>query len=507
MKMMKRYLIAVALFFTVVGQVLANAVVVSSVTRQADPNRDKVQFTISWQNSWLVGGNPGNHDAVWVFIKFKRCDVAASQYSHARLSTTMADHTLSSGLAFARSITTTDRLGNAGTHNTGVLIRRSAVGVGHVTNETVTLDIVGATDGATFDPLFEYDIQVYAIEMVQIPAGGFAFGCDNVAATLSCAAIPTSGGYNNTLPTVNIGSEAGFSFTQHCTGWGYTVGANYPKGFNEFYCMKYEISAGQYADFLNNIGSMSSARHNAVTGTNRHAITAGTTGYSATDPNRANNFMDEEDMMAYLDWAALRPMTEMEYEKVCKGGIFQEGGYAWGLNSSSLVEALQVTTPEDGTETVATANANIHCRGAQVAINNTSAVTQGDGPLGCGIFARNGSETRTSAGASYYGVMEMSGNVWEYVVNLSTDGQSSSNNAYTGVWGDGILGATGSGNTANWPAANTWQNGWRGGAWDTHINGCIVTSRAGCNTWSGDPWGGSGNYFIRLANRGGRGVR
>lgn len=487
------------------GVVLANAVTVGSVTRTGTST---VEFTLGWQNSWLVGGAPSNHDAVWVFVKFRRCDQGTLPFSHALLSTTMADHTLTAGLVFATPITTTDRLGNAGNHNTGAMIRRSTLGVGDITGQTVTLSIVGATDGATLQAGVDYDIRVYAIEMVQVPAGVFYFGCDRTDGrnrSESWLSNITSdrhrSGYNRTIDRVQVTSEAGVTFTATDNNT-IIVPAAYPKGFQAFYCMKYEISAGQYVDFLNTLGGNAGNRHNTVLNTNRHTISLGAQGYTSTEPNRANNFMSYQDVLSYLDWAALRPMTEPEYEKVCIGTCnFLPGGYAWGLGTAT--EALQVQTPEDGDEMVATNEANMHFRGT-LNINNTSNVSQGQGPLGCGIFARNANEDRVTSGSACYGAMEMSGNVWELVVNISSDAEVGDNHPYTGVWGDGRLDALGQYDVANWPSAtNIRELGYRGGSWlETPVT-APVTTRFFCNAY------GDGILALtgRHADVGGRGAR
>ena len=48
------------------------------------------------------------------------------------------------------------------------------------------------------------------------------------------------------------------------------------------------------------------------------------------------------DLCAYADWAALRPMTELEYEKACRGPNNPVlGEYAWGNTSISLTAVSQ----------------------------------------------------------------------------------------------------------------------------------------------------------------------
>ncbi|MFN7707509.1 MAG: hypothetical protein ACK5QE_02450, partial [Sphingobacteriia bacterium] len=89
---MKRLVLCLLLLLasSLFTRAFANAVVVSNVERVG---ASQVRFSVSWENSWRVGGAPGNHDAVWVFVKFRRCDSNDPQFSHALLSTTMADHT------------------------------------------------------------------------------------------------------------------------------------------------------------------------------------------------------------------------------------------------------------------------------------------------------------------------------------------------------------------------------------------------------------------------------
>ena len=132
--------------------------------------------------------------------------------------------------------------------------------------------------------------------------------------------------------------------------------STFPLGFNAFYCMKYEITTAQYVAFLNTLtynqqlrlqedpnttpptsikGTVMNARHG-------YSIEVNTPGVSTTSLTPAvygndannNNTYDEaddglalpvsiriKDFLSFLDWAALRPMTEFEYEKACRGPI------------------------------------------------------------------------------------------------------------------------------------------------------------------------------------------
>ena len=65
------------------------------------------------------------------------------------------------------------------------------------------------------------------------------------------------------------------------------------------------------------------------------------------------------DLAAFLDWDALRPMTELEFEKMSRGPLLPIAGeYIWGNQTIAAATTISGTT-EDGTETItAPANAN-----------------------------------------------------------------------------------------------------------------------------------------------------
>ncbi len=65
------------------------------------------------------------------------------------------------------------------------------------------------------------------------------------------------------------------------------------------------------------------------------------------------------DLAAFLDWDALRPMTELEFEKMSRGPLLPNAGeYIWGNQTITAATTISGTT-EDGTETItAPANAN-----------------------------------------------------------------------------------------------------------------------------------------------------
>jgi len=68
--------------------------------------------------------------------------------------------------------------------------------------------------------------------------------------------------------------------------------------------------------------------------------------------------------------------------------------------------------------------------------------------LRCG-FAAGAATNKAQAGGSWFGAMEMSGNVWEQCLG----GRDFNYSGFTSACGDGTLTAAGAANTANWPAS------------------------------------------------------
>lgn len=458
-----------ACFLLLFSMANANAIEINNVQRLSSPNQDRISFELSWQNSWNVIGTPGNHDAAWIFIKYRECG-GLNNWEHALLSTSFSDHSLDPNLAFADSISVNDRLGNPGNHNTGALIRRSAFGTGHNVSLPCTLRVVGGSGGAVFSNGVDYDIRVFGIEMVQVLEG--AFGAGDNGLELNSFRFTTS--VNDGTPAI-IASEAPVTLWDGACG-ARTLPANYPKGYAEYYVMKYEISQGQYADFLNTINGLAASQRFAGNyNVSRYRITSGGGEYFSERRDRACNFLSWSDVGSYLDWAALRPMTELEYEKACKGdGQMGPLAFAWG--NPFYIEAQNVSGTENGTEFCTDLNANINTYGLGLDVVGgdyaTPLANLTRGPVGCGIFARDSSLTRETTGATYYGIMEMSGNVFESVVTIHRgDSSCGVNPTYDGVWGDGLLNSSGHFNTNNWPIASASQNsaiGLRGGSWDFH---------------------------------------
>ncbi|MFZ9718338.1 MAG: hypothetical protein ACO3BD_03185, partial [Chitinophagaceae bacterium] len=89
------------------------------------------------------------------------------------------------------------------------------------------------------------------------------------------------------------------------------------------------------------------------------------------------------------------------------------------------------------------------------------------------------STTRTQSGASYYGIMELSGNLWEQVITIGRQTSTSPNSIlgrnYTGTHGNGTLSSNGSANSSSWPTTSG--HGRRGGSFDRSTSDASISSR------------------------------
>jgi formylglycine-generating enzyme required for sulfatase activity len=197
--------------------------------------------------------------------------------------------------------------------------------------------------------------------------------------------------------------------------------------------------------------------------------------YSTTNPYVACNFLSWMDGAAYSDWAGLRPMTELEFEKACRGletPVANE--YAWG---TATVAGNAYTLENDNAT-----NEGIASNYSTSTGNASYDITDGsiDGPLRVGIFAANAdNQGRITAGASYYGIMELSGNLWERAVTVG----NATGRDFTGLHGNGALSTNGHANETAWPGLTSGEvtgatgSGFRGGSWNSAATYMRVSAR------------------------------
>jgi formylglycine-generating enzyme required for sulfatase activity len=490
---------------------LANNIVVSGISltaRNTSTQTVRVNFNLSWDNSWHTTSAPFNWDAAWVFVKYKIGPTG--EWKHATLATT--GHTIPSGAASTQN------------DATGIFVYRNATGTGTFSPTGIQLQWNYGSDGVSNEA--KIFVRVFAIEMVYHPPGGFQAGsgainngefrgANDVTATAPASTFtitgtnPTLQGNNSASSPTNLGAYNNTSTDLSGTGTA-TLASGFPTGFNSFYAMKYEISQQQYVDFLNTLTYTQQAARTAATsppnsaaGTgaliqpnaNRNGIDIQTPGTASTVPavyacnldgdgnyNEADdgqkiacNYLSWDDVAAFLDWAALRPLTELEYEKAARGTNTPVANeFAWGNTTANAVAGL---SNAGLTNELASTTSNI-------AYNNTFT----SGPIRVGMFATNGSD-RANSGAGYYGAMELSGNLWERCI---TAGNSTGRN-FNGAHGNGTLNSSGAADVSGWPAAagaGQTGGGWQSNSLNTSISGRQAASN-GDNTRQSD-YGGRG---------------
>ncbi len=178
--------------------------------------------------------------------------------------------------------------------------------------------------------------------------------------------------------------------------------------------MKYETTQGQYTDFLNSLKENQSGQLFLDTYNHidyRLTITIENGKYVCYRPDRACNFLDQHRPLTLADWMGLRLISELEYEKAARGPLSPKvGELAWGASDQTAQELISIEGVENGTEAPLPDNANYH-----FSSNNLVGGDGDRGPVRTGIFARENSN-RTLSGASYYGVMELSGNLADVIV-------------------------------------------------------------------------------------------
>ena len=486
------------------GSVAANNINVSNIrvtgqnttAGENNPaNYTLVQFDLSWENSWRTSSAPNNWDAAWVFVKYR---VGSGDWQHAWLNNTGHSSGTGTSATIDAGLLTPGTAFHATTNPAlGVFIYRSADGTGNFSITGAQLrwnyGANGVADNATVD------VKVFAIEMVYVPAGNFYVGSGGTETSAFYMYPKTTNPYQITGEgAITVGTTDGNLYYPSSTYGGDQSGpipANFPKGYAAFYCQKYEISQQQYVDFLNTLTSAQASTRYPNATTNRHAITVSGGVYSTTNPYVACNFLSWMDGAAYSDWAGLRPMPELEFEKACRGletPVANE--YAWG---TATVAGNAYTLENDNAT-----NEGIASNYSTSTGNASYDITDGsiDGPLRVGIFAANAdNQGRITAGASYYGIMELSGNLWERAVTVG----NATGRDFTGLHGNGALSTNGHANETAWPGLTSGEvtgatgSGFRGGTWYHGASLMRVSDRVGA----------ANTYTVRRHNCGFRAVR
>ena len=503
-----------AILFLIPSGAYATNLSISNVTvTKISGGTADVTFDIDWDVSWR---DSTNYDAVWIFLKYSTDSGATWEHGTLYSSgTTPSGYSTGSGTGVEIEVAS-DQM--------GAFVQRSSTGSGSTSVDDVTLRWYYGADSVSGTQTVE--MSVYGIEMVYVPQGSFWLGdadgdqtgCFrrqddttlpvNVDATMSYVLICANTSNDDTTlesTGICIDGDGGLYEANGST----LINADYPTGYKAFYCMKYEISQGQYRDFLNKLTAAEQAivtdalssleyMNNSTTLSNRNGVmcvdgSASPRVYVCnfdedTNYNEENdgaelacNYVSWADLTAYADWSGLRPMTELEFEKACRGTASAvDDEYVWG--STTINDCTNVLN--DGYPDAITNTSSQNCN-----YNNDYYF----GPVRCGIFAA-GASTREEAGASYYGIMEMGGNVYERPVTL---GNSTGRN-FTGEHGNGEL-SSGYADVTMWPGSAATGSGLRGGSWLYGSYLARVSDRASAASTLSYRYGHGGGRLVRSA--------
>ena len=429
-----------------------------------------IEFDITWENSWRIVGSSDNWDAAWIFIKYRIGTSGA--WNHAWLND--SGHLFCDGTSLTTGLLSPDLPFESTTNPAlGVFLYMANPGNGNFNCQNVQLRWnYGANGVADNENIY---LKVFAIEHVYVPEASFKIGSGGTETGAFYTYPNTTESFSiNDESEITVGPSAG-NLYYGPSAPGYSgdqqgpIPSAYPKGFRAIYAMKYEISQQGYVDFLNTLTrtqQQSRVRANIAGSsvTNQFVMPSSTTvnmrsgiwSFSSIPPspspvifscnfnanlipnepndgqNIACNFLLAQDVWAYLDWAGLRPMTELEYEKICRGPLNPvPNELAWGNNYLRSLQAF--VNPGYANETFQDSFANYN--------GGTNL-----GPCRSGIFAKSYTD-RIFSGGSFYGIMELSLNLWERAVTVG----NITGRAFIGNHGDGLIGANADANATSWP--------------------------------------------------------
>ena len=448
-------------------------------------------FDLAWDHSWRAawsepaerhGGDKTlkleSWDAAWVFVKFRR--PGDDRWSHATLSTNTADHIVPEGTVLDVGLSDDRKRG------LGAFVHRAKAGRGPVNWKGITVAWQNVKDGIENPSKVEW--KVFAIQMVYVPEGAFWLG-DGFTATYpneyggqfeaGMSGKPLRIESENALllggeDNKNLGSHESHGMREpedFTSDAAQILPAEFPKGYGAFYCMRHEITEAQWVEYLNmqtydgqkksvdrlNTNGPHLPPGTPAVGRGAWSIKIKVSGVAPADGKPGKPAVYESsrpflpcgglvfsDCLAYSAWTGLRPMTELEYEKACRGPLTPvPGEYAWGTAKISgktyhKSEDRNAEASQEGyvLQDAGTANERLLWKGESKPDAETgNAVWQGamhrDAKglvdtanighrnsarnLRVGIFATPTSG-RVAAGASYWGILDLSGNMWERVM-------------------------------------------------------------------------------------------
>ncbi len=373
--------------------------------------------SLKWENSWK---NKTNNDAVWVFFKIR-----GNRYVYEHVKTKGSGNEIISTNAEVELeiISPKDQL--------GFFIQPKSNYRGNI--EVTVKIVLEEKDLSGIYDIYSADFKAYGIEMVYIPKGRVILG-DPDNNSLDYGGLYKSGKegtYNGLFhvesedQSISVGKNEDNlyyrTFNDYQGDRTGTIPASFPKGVKAFYIMKYEPSQGQYVDFLNSLSDLQSQNRANFGGkdyyVNRGSISIKNGIYVTPTPNALCNYMSWDDGMAYADWSGLRPLTEFEYTKACRGDkIPTSGEFPWGANTKYGIQR------------------KLDDKGQFIMFNGWDE-------------SKLDEDTRAIFGASYYWVMDLAGGLWERVVTIGHP----KGRAFAGTHGDGELTGNGFATNLDWP--------------------------------------------------------
>ena len=450
---MKTKILLLAMSFALPLFTMANNIRV--ILNSYNPTTKQLKISLAWDNSWHDGSGQFR-DAAWLFVKYK--DITNSEWQHAIIANpTSANNILTdtlsgSGVKFD-VIGKNPSVAPGPTGSRGYIIRRQKGATAALQNNpeyagvynvglplTITLAL---PSGVT---LANPEFRVYALEMVDIPTGSFYAG-DGSANSIVKNSATNNGPFLLTSETAAISPNIlGNTLTLPAVT---STAPSFPRGVNEFFQMKYELSSEGFVEFLN---TLNRTQQNFFGNNSVNPLVAASSGsftmdfyrgfeisanvtstfdpvtFISSKPFKAMRTYLQSYTLAYLDWAALRPMSALEYEKACRGPLQPViNEFAWGTSNSTEI----YTNPD--------IDLNGINESYSVNVNGPFALTTD--PVRCGAFAKASGSNRLNSGGTYYGAMEMSGNANEFVLVDQT---------FLGQNGDGKISITGEHNTNGW---------------------------------------------------------
>lgn len=432
-----------------------------------DPVTKKLTINLAWDNSWSDGSGTFR-DAAWVFIKYK--DITDVEWRHAMIQNIPTNAVLTDTLSgFNVKLDIFHRNTAATNQNRGVIVRRSKPASGVTPDSTFTgvHNIAMSFDLSLYLPtgsiLVNPEFKAFAIEMVDIPTAAFSVGDGSLYPSISTSS-------SSSIPKL-ITSEAGLVGLSTPTSSYFNVSAAFQKGVTEFFIMKYELSNEGWVEFLNtltrtqqngyfaSLSSLSSGIFSmgTIADFSKAPVRGEVTGpssvvrfYCDINSDGVTTLNDgqflpavmaggnaNEQVMAYLSWAGLRPITGYEYEKAARGTAAPvPDEYAWGSLTSTSVNTAALASPVVDRFGPA---------------ETTSMVFNGPIPIDavvrCGFFAKPTGSTRLTSGGSFYGVMELSNNATEFTLGYGSSTAAAVAN------GTGILNVDGRADISSWAAS------------------------------------------------------